>query len=115
MKCHRERRKNLSQFKLQRASFRAIFDALFWYSYLRETENLQNLQTTVSGGKGILRALPVAIHVESRIVVKRRLSFGDGRAAFADASLLVFLLFRFLFTLKFNAELILIRGKQIKN
>jgi hypothetical protein len=69
---------------------------------------LQRLQATVSCRKGILLALPAALRLESGIVGKRWLSFGDGRAAFSDAFILVLFLSRLFYPLNirlFNSNI----------
>jgi hypothetical protein len=45
-------------------------------------------------------ALPRTLHLESRILGKRRLSFGDGRAAFFDDFILAVFSFRTFYAMK---------------
>jgi len=71
--------------------FTFYFSALF-YSYA--VEDLQTLQTPVSGKQGILPALPCALHMESGIMGERRLSAGDDSADFLGRFLLAVSLVR---------------------
>jgi len=62
--------------------------------YLCETENLQTLQTPVSGKQRDLPELPWALHLESGIVGQCRLFAGHDFADFYDCFYLDFFLFR---------------------
>lgn len=58
------------------------------------------MQTTVSGKQGILPALSRALHLESGIMGKRRLSDSDDYADFINNFRLALFLFRFFLPLK---------------
>jgi hypothetical protein len=69
-----------------------------------EIKDLPDLQTTVSGGKGILSKLSRTLYLESGIVGERRLSFGDDRAAFSDDFVLVISVSRFFYSIESNEK-----------
>jgi hypothetical protein len=58
------------------------------------------MQTTVSGKQGILPALPSALHMESGIMGKRRLSDRNDRADIFNRFRLALFLFRDIFQIK---------------
>ena len=60
------------------------------------------MQTPVYGKQGILPALPRAVHLESGILGKRRLSDRDDRADFFNRFRLAVFLFRGIFQIKFS-------------
>ena len=71
--------------------------------YCGESPNLPDMQTTFFGGQGILPEMPAALHLESGILGKRRLSDrDDSSAARLAVFILVFLLCRNFFALNFQ-------------
>ncbi len=61
---------------------------------------MQEVQASVYDTQGILPALPRALHLESGILDKRRVSFGDDSAAVFDDFLLAVFIFRISFPMR---------------
>jgi len=95
-KVEKDKRVNGKKFdaKFNPPFFLFHFSAVDHYSICSEAENLQTLQTPVSGKQGILPELSRALHLESGILGKRRLSVGDDSADFYGFIRLALFLFR---------------------